>query len=124
VLGLARAAALWWTYAYIPMLLGIVTLAAGLKRVIGQAGVTQPYPACLALGAGVALYLAGDAAFRRVLGIGRQLTRVSTAAPALAASAVGVTLSVTAEIALLAAIVVVALACDREPGGPDAVEQP
>ncbi len=57
-------------YAYIPMLLGIVTLAAGVEKVIGQAGSTAPYPACLALGGGVAFFLAGDVAFRRVPRIG------------------------------------------------------
>jgi len=97
-LGLALAAALWWSYfgvgdddraeqamtradpaarpglalaaffyAYIPLLLGIVAVAAGVKRAIGHAGSTLPYPACLALAGGVALYLAGDMAFRHAL---------------------------------------------------------
>ncbi|HEY6296279.1 MAG TPA: low temperature requirement protein A, partial [Streptosporangiaceae bacterium] len=87
-LGLALAAALWWSYfgvgdderaeramtradpaarpglalaaffyAYIPLLLGIVAVSAGVKRAIGHAGSTLPYPACLALAGGVALYL-------------------------------------------------------------------
>ncbi len=146
VLGLALAAALWWSYfgvgddenaeralrradpaarpalalaaffyAYIPILLGIVTLAAALKRAIGQAGATLPYPACLALGGGVALYLAGDAAFRRVLRIGGQRSRILAAAASLAVSAVGVTISVAAEIALLALIVAAALLNRRRP---------
>jgi low temperature requirement protein LtrA len=99
-------------YAYIPLLLGIVALAAGIKRVIGSAEAAFSYPACLALGGGVALYLAGDAAFRHVLGIGAQRYRAAAAVAALAATAVGVTLSVAAEIALLAVIVVAALAAD------------
>jgi low temperature requirement protein LtrA len=100
-------------YAYIPILLGIVALAAGVKRVIGHAGSTFPYPACLALGGGVALYLAGDAAFRGALRIGTQRYRAGAAVAAVAASAVGVTFSVTAEIALLGVIVVAALVVDR-----------
>jgi low temperature requirement protein LtrA len=101
-------------YSYIPLLLGILTLAAGIKRVIGEPGSAAPYPACLALGGGVALYLAGDIAFRRSLGIGGpgwrgQLPRAVAAAAALAVTPVGVTLNVAAEIALLTAIVALAL---------------
>ncbi len=68
-------------YAYIPLLLGIVALAAGIKRVIGSAEATFSYPACLALGGGVALYLAGDATFRHVLGIGVAALAATPAAP-------------------------------------------
>ena len=111
--GLALAA---FFYAYIPILLGIVTVAAGVKRAIGQAGTTLPYPACLALGGGVALYLAGDAAFRHVLRVGGQRSRIVAAAGSLAVSAIGVTISVAAEIALLALIVAAALVAWRRPG--------
>ena len=102
-------------YAYIPMLLGIITLAAGVKVVIGQvdgSGSTVRYPVALALGGGVALYLAGDAAFRHALRIGTQRTRVMAAAVALAVTAVGVLLSAVGEIALLTVIVAAALATD------------
>jgi low temperature requirement protein LtrA len=136
-LGLALAAALWWTYfgvgdderaeramtqanpaarpglalaayfyAYIPVLLGIVAVAAGLKQAIGHAGSTLPY---LALAGGVALYLAGDVAFRHALQIGPLRYRAAAAVAALAVSAVGRTVSVAVEIALLAAIVAAAL---------------
>jgi low temperature requirement protein LtrA len=139
-LGLALAAALWWSYfgvgdderseqamtradpaarpglalaaffyAYIPLLLGIVAVSAGVKRAIGHAGSTLPYPACLALAGGVALYLAGDVAFRHALRIDGQRYRGAAAVAALAVSWVGVWLSVAAEIALLAAIVAAAL---------------
>jgi len=107
--GLALAA---YFYSYIPLLLGIVTLAAGLKKAIVHAGATLPYPACLALAGGVALYLAGDVAFRRSLRIGTGRYRAVAAAVALAASAVGVTVSVAAEIALLTVIVAAALALE------------
>jgi len=114
-------------YSYIPMLLGILTLAAGVKRVIGESGSTAHYPACLALGGGVALYLAGDIAFRRSLGIGGagwrgQLPRAIAAVAALAVTPVGVTLNVAAEIALLTAIVALVLA-GRNGGGQSSREQ-
>jgi low temperature requirement protein LtrA len=102
-------------YAYIPMLLGIIALAAGVKKVIGEGGGSGPivpYPVALALGGGVALYLAGDAAFRHVLRIGTQRTRAMAVAVSLAITAVGVTLSAAGEIALLTVIVVAALATD------------
>jgi low temperature requirement protein LtrA len=110
--GLALAA---YFYAYIPLLLGIVTVAAGLRQAIGPAGSTLPYPACLALAGGVALYLAGDVAFRRALRIGPQRYRTAAAVVALAVSAVGVAVSVAAEIALLAVIVAAALAAEPKP---------
>jgi low temperature requirement protein LtrA len=108
-------------YAYIPMLLGIVALAAGVKRVIGHAG-PAGYPACLALAGGVALYLAGDMAFRRTLRIGPQRYRAAAAIAALAALAVGVTVSAAGQIALLTAIVAAALVLERRAGAADTVE--
>jgi len=154
-LGLALAAALWWSYfgvgdddraeqamtradpaarpglalaaffyAYIPLLLGIVAVAAGVKRAIGHAGSTLPYPACLALAGGVALYLAGDMAFRHALRIGVQRYRAAAAVAALAVSGVGVWLSVAAEIALLAVIVVAALVLERRAAPSPAARPP
>ncbi len=113
-------------YSYIPMLLGILTLAAGVKQAIGEPGSAVRYPACLALGGGVALYLAGDIAFRHSLSIGgprgskaglrAQLPRAVAAVAALAVTPVGVTLNVAAEIALLTAIVALALVGQLPPG--------
>jgi low temperature requirement protein LtrA len=100
-------------YSYIPLLLGIVTLAAGLKRVIADAAASLSWPASLALAGGVALYLTGDAAFRHALRLGTQSSRVVAALAALAAAFLGATLSGTAEIALLTAIVAAMLVADR-----------
>jgi low temperature requirement protein LtrA len=109
-------------YCYIPMLLGIVAMAAGVKVAIGSDRATLPYPACLALAGGVALYLAGDAAFRRVLRIGTQRHRTAAAAAALAVSAAGATVSVTAEIALLTVIVAAALVVEQVRAGREAAD--
>ena len=57
-------------YPYIPMLLGVVALASGVKQAIVNTGRTLPAGPCVALGCGVALFLAGTAAFRYVLRIG------------------------------------------------------
>ena len=111
-------------FAYIPMLLGVVALASGVKQATVNTGTTLPAGPCVALGCGVALFLAGSAAFRHALGIGPRSYRLAAAAAALAASAVGVTVSVAAETALLTVIVAVSLAAERRaarvapPGGP------
>ena len=77
-------------YAYIPMLLGIVALASGVKQAIVNTGSTLPAGPCVAMGCGVALFLAGSAAFRHALRIGAGRYRLTAAAVALAASWVGV----------------------------------
>ena len=109
-------------YAYIPMLLGIVALASGVKQAIVNTGSTLPAGPCVAMGCGVALFLAGSAAFRHALRIGPVRYRLGAAALALAASAVGVTLSVAAEMALLTLIVAAALAVEMRAVVPDSVE--
>jgi low temperature requirement protein LtrA len=103
-------------FAYIPMLLGVVALASGVKQAVVNTGRTLPAGPCVALGCGVALFLAGSAAFRHALRIGPLRYRLAAAAACLAASAVGVTVSVTAEMALLVLIVAVSLAAERRKG--------
>jgi low temperature requirement protein LtrA len=100
-------------FAYIPMLLGVVALASGAKQAIVNPGTTLPAGPCVAAGCGVGLFLAGTAAFRHVLRIGPRAWRLGAAAVSLAASAVGVTVSVAAEIALLTLIVALSLAAER-----------
>jgi hypothetical protein len=65
------------------------------------------------MGCGVALFLAGSAAFRHALRIGAERYRLTAAVVSLAASWVGVTLSVAAEMALLTVIVAAALMAER-----------
>ena len=100
-------------YAYIPMLLGIVALASGVKQAIVNTGSTLPAGPCVAMGCGVALFLAGSAAFRHALRIGAERYRLTAAVVALAASWVGVTLSVAAEMAGLTLIVAAAVTVER-----------
>jgi low temperature requirement protein LtrA len=51
-------------YSFIPMLLGIAILSAGIKRAIGHLGAALPAPVAVALAGGVAVFLAGDLCFR------------------------------------------------------------
>jgi len=91
-------------FSYVPMLLGIIALAAGVKLSIGE--VThrlEPAPA-LTLAAGVALYLAGDVAFRRTLGIRPVAYRASAAALALATAALGVYTAGAVQLVALIAV--------------------
>ncbi|MGI8448103.1 MAG: low temperature requirement protein A, partial [Streptosporangiaceae bacterium] len=108
-------------YAHAPMLLGVVTLAAGVKVTIGHAA--QPHPArqALALGVGIALFLAGDAAFREVMGMGRPWARYGTAVFAVATAAVGAALAVEAQLAVLTAGLVGMLLAEHQlASGPPA----
>jgi low temperature requirement protein LtrA len=107
-------------YAYIPLLLGVVAMASGVKQAIEDTGRTLPAGPCWALGCGVALFLVGSAAFRHALRIGSQRYRLGAAVVSVAASAVGVTLSVAAEMVLL--ILIVAAALVLEGRAADTVE--
>ena len=143
VLGLAVSAALWWTYfgdgdderaeqamtatdperraglalviyyAHIPILLGVVALAAGTALTIGSAA--QPHPAsqAVAVAGGAALFLAGTAWFRWALQIGPVALRLTGAGFALATAALGVAVSAEAQGAVLLAGIVAMLAAER-----------
>jgi low temperature requirement protein LtrA len=102
----------YW-YAYIPMLLGIVALAAAIKVAMLNPGAGLAWRPSLILGGGVALFLAGDVWFRSALRIGALRFRSAAAVAALAASAVGQA-SAAVEIALLAAIVTGALMAESQ----------
>jgi low temperature requirement protein LtrA len=143
VIGLAVSAALWWAYfgdgdderaeqamaatdpdrraglalaiyyAHIPILLGVVALAAGTALTIGSAA--QPHPArqAVAVAGGAALFLAGTAWFRLALRIGPIALRLAGAAFALATTALGATVSTEAQLAVLLAGIVAMLAAER-----------
>ena len=100
-------------YAHIPMLLGVVALAAGVQLTIGHAA--QPHPAAqaLAIGGGTALFLAGHAAFRRALRLGPVWPRLVTALFALATAALGATVAIEAQLIVLLAGLAAMLAAER-----------
>ena len=100
-------------YAYIPMLLGIVAIAAGLKTAIGHPGTTLTAGPAVALAGGVTLFLAGDVMFRRVLGTGVPWYRAASGVAALGAWPVAVSVDAAAGIALLTAIVAASLIAEQ-----------
>ena len=103
-------------YGNIPLLLGIVAIATGvqqaIERSIGQLP-GAPARGAVALAAGAALFLAGDVAFRRLLGLGPILIRSVTAAAAAATIAVGVAVTVEAQLALVAAMLAAMLVAEH-----------
>ncbi|MEU2711883.1 low temperature requirement protein A [Streptomyces sp. NPDC007205] len=141
-LALALSVALWWTYfvrdeeaaeaafratppparwrlamnayyyAFVPMLLGIAYLAAGIKKTLGHLTEhPQPGPA-LALAGGVALFLAGDAAFRTALRLRPVRHRAAGAVLALATAGAGVRMPAYGELLLLVCVLAGMLAVE------------
>ncbi len=141
--GLALSAALWWTYfgggedrrseltmaatpggpraalalaayySHIPMLLGVVTIAAGVHLTIGSAIEAHPAGQAVTVAAGAALFLAGNAWFRWALRLGPIGLRLAGAAFALATTPIGVAVSALAQIAVLLAGLVAMLAAEH-----------
>jgi low temperature requirement protein LtrA len=143
VLGLMLSACLWWTYfggdeeeaeralaaappdrrarmavdafgyAFLPLLLGIIASSAALKKATGHPFDEVEFARALQLAGGVALFMAGDAMFRAVLGLGAAPWRVVAAVVAFATIPLGTAVSATAQIAALVAILVAALSLER-----------
>ena len=88
------------------MIAGIVVTAAGLEGVV--ASLDHPAEASTAwfLGAGVALYLLGEAAFRRWLCLGPVRLRLLAAAACAASVLVGLRAGSVAQLAAVVAILV------------------
>ena len=99
----------YWHYG---LLLGIVAVAAGLKKAIGD-----PYDPlgdliAVELGVGAALFVACDVGFRRTLGLSRSELRLAAAAFMLATIPLGTELAGAAQVGALAAIAALALALE------------
>jgi low temperature requirement protein LtrA len=140
ILGLLLSAALWWTYfggddaraeealaamparrrahaaldgfgyAHAVLLLGIVCAAVGLKKATGHAYDPLGTGQALVLAGGVALFLAGDAWFRRILAIGTGVPRAAGALVALATVPLGTATAAVVQVAALALVVALAAA--------------
>jgi low temperature requirement protein LtrA len=141
LLALALSASLWWVYFsdegaveqamvdapearrpqlaltafgywHAGLLIGIVAIAAGLKKAVGDP--YDPLGGLIAfeLAAGTALFLLCEVGFRQTLGIGRSGIRIAAALAALATIPLGTELDAKAEIGVLAAIVAGALALE------------
>jgi low temperature requirement protein LtrA len=146
VLGLLLSAGLWWTYfggddqraevaltemaapqrstasldafgyAHLPLLLGIVCAAVGLKKATGHAYEALTLAEAMALAGGVALFLAGDVWFRRVLRIGAGRVRAVGGVAALATIPLGTAVAAVLQLGVLVAVVAAAAVGGQEGG--------
>jgi low temperature requirement protein LtrA len=112
-----RVALAAYGWAHYVLLLGIVVTAAGIKKLVGHAGDPLPFDQALVLAGGLAIYLLGDVAFRRVLRIGRMRYRAVGAVLALATIPLGMVVAV-AQISVLIVLLVAMLYVEAySPGG-------
>ena len=141
VLGLALSACLWWTYFgdeeqteralvttppgrqslvavdafgvwHLPILLGIVAIAATEKQATGHVFDSLDFEPALGLALGLSVFLVGDVLFRRTLGLEGGGARLATAALAPGAIPLGTGLSAFAELTALVALLLAALATE------------
>jgi low temperature requirement protein LtrA len=96
----------YWHYG---LLLGIVALAAGMKKAVGDPYETLDGWIAVELAAGVALFIVCDVGFRRILGIGGGTVRLLASVAALATVPLGLAVAASAQVGALAAIVAAAL---------------
>jgi low temperature requirement protein LtrA len=103
-------------WAHLLMLLGIVGIAAGLEHAIGHAFDSLSFARSLELAGGAALYLAGHALFRWVLGLPFKPWRAVALVLSLATVALGAETSALAQLAVLVAALGVCIAAEGVPG--------
>jgi low temperature requirement protein LtrA len=108
----ARLALQAWGYAHYPMLLGIVVVSVGIKTTVSHATDPLHWGPASALGGGVALYLAGHAAFLAQLRLRGVPHRLVAAALALATIPLGHWVAIAQLIALPAVMAATAIAED------------
>ncbi|WP_214412473.1 low temperature requirement protein A [Sphaerisporangium fuscum] len=99
-------------YAHIPMLLGIVAVAAGVKKAIGHPYDHMHIGPAVALAIGITMYLAGDHAYRRVLALPPRPFRLVAAALAPVTILFGLWSSL-AQLATLVVLLVTALTTEH-----------
>jgi low temperature requirement protein LtrA len=99
-------------YAHVPILLGIITLSAGVKKAVAHPGDPMTIGAQLALTGGVALFLLGSVAFRMIMGLPGRLPRVVAAALILATIPLGWS-SAVLELGVIVVIIVISLALEE-----------
>jgi low temperature requirement protein LtrA len=105
-------------YGNIPLLLGIVAVAAGVQQAIELPARPSAWPAAVLAG-GTALFLAGDVAFRAQLRTGQVRLRIVAALLALGTIAAGAAVALDLQLALLTMILVTMLTLERlGPGRP------
>jgi low temperature requirement protein LtrA len=108
----SRMALLGYWYAHLAMIAGIVLIATGVKQVVASS-VGPIQEAAWLLAGGMAVYLWGDAWFRRVMGIRPVIVRAVGAAIVLPLGVVGSLWGGVAEIGAVAALAIVLLVIEQ-----------
>ena len=103
-------------YWHFGLLLGVIAVAAGLKKAVGTPTAELDTWIACELAVGVALFVACDVGFRRALGIPRGGARLVVAVVALATIPLGTELDGKTQIAALAALVVCVLLVEGRRG--------
>ncbi|MFG2292574.1 low temperature requirement protein A [Streptomyces sp. NPDC048603] len=104
-----KLAMLAYYYAFLPVLIGIAVFAAGVKKTIGHLAEHLHAGPAVALAGGVALFLAGDILFRRVLGIGAVRYRAAALVLVLATVPAGMRVNGASQLVALVLVLVGAL---------------
>jgi len=112
----ARTAIHAYGWAHLGLLLGIVALAAGLKKAVAHASGHLELNEAAVLAAGLALYLASDVVFRLVLRIGRIRFRAGAGIVVLAAIPLGLVMGVLQLVAMILVLSVMLWLEDRAEG--------
>jgi low temperature requirement protein LtrA len=108
----ARAALLAFFFAYLPMLLGLVLVAAAEHAALEEPFEPTSGRYATVLAAGASLILLGRSFFRRVLGIGPAWPGVVAAAVTLATVPLGTYLSPAAQLGALIVVMAATVAAD------------
>ena len=113
----ARLALVGYGYWHFGLLLGVVGVAAGLKKAIGNP--SDPLDGWIAteLAVGTALFALCDVGFRRTMGLTRSPQRLVAVAAAVATIPIGTEIAAAPQVAALAGIVAVALLAEALPPG-------
>jgi low temperature requirement protein LtrA len=112
----ARTAIHAYGWAHLGLLLGIVALAAGVKKAVAHASGHLELNEAAVLAGGLALYLASDVVFRLVLRIGRVRFRAGAAVVVLAAIPLGLVIGVLQLVAMIVVLSVMLWLEDRAEG--------
>ncbi|MGI5489499.1 low temperature requirement protein A [Microtetraspora malaysiensis] len=111
-------------YAHMPMLLGVVAAAAGVKKAVEHPFAPMRPGPSIALAVGIALFLAGHRWYRRVLGLRRAPAPLIGMAAALLSGVVGLW-SAAAQLAAVLVLLVALLVAEHRgrtiPAAPDNV---
>ena len=107
-------------YGNIPLLVGLVAMAAGVGEAIERSHriAAGPADAAVALAVGAALFLAGQAVIRRLLGTGPWRLRAATAVLVLATAAIGAFVALEVQLVVITAILVMMLVLERRLNPP------